>query len=121
MREAVSGQGEGGALRADQCGKVNLFNTLLKEDRSIVSDIHGTTRDWIEGWVSFGGIPARLFDTAGLRESDDEVERHGIQRTQDLTAEADLILYVVDSTVGLTEEDEVTENRRRAEEFTPVL
>lgn len=97
-------------------GKSSLFNTLLKEDRSIVSDIHGTTRDWIEGWVSFGGIPARLFDTAGLRESDDEVERHGIQRTQDLTAEADLILYVVDSTVGLTEEDrEFLENRRRAE------
>ena len=95
-------------------GKSSLFNTLLKEDRSIVSDIHGTTRDWIEGWVSFGGIPARLFDTAGLRESDDEVERHGIQRTQDLTAEADLILYVVDSTVGLTEEDrEFLENRRR--------
>lgn len=97
-------------------GKSSLFNTLLKEERSIVSDIHGTTRDWIEGWVSFGGIPARLFDTAGLRESDDEVERHGIQRTQDLTAEADLILYVVDSTVGLTEEDrEFLENRRRAE------
>lgn len=97
-------------------GKSSLFNTLLKEDRSIVSNIHGTTRDWIEGWVSFGGIPARLFDTAGLRESDDEVERHGIQRTQDLTAEADLILYVVDSTIGLTEEDrEFLENRRRAE------
>lgn len=100
-------------------GKSSLFNTLLKEDRSIVSDIHGTTRDWIEGWVSFGGIPARLFDTAGLRESDDEVERHGIQRTQDLTAEADLILYVVDSTVGLTEEDrEFLENRRRAENLS---
>ncbi len=86
-------------------GKSSLFNTLLKEDRSIVSDIHGTTRDWIESWVSFGGIPARLFDTAGLRESDDEVERHGIQRTQDLAAEADLILYVVDAAVGLVEED----------------
>lgn len=86
-------------------GKSSLFNTLLKEDRSIVSDIHGTTRDWIESWVSFGGIPARLFDTAGLRESDDEVERHGIQRTQDLTAEAQLILYLVDASVGLVEED----------------
>ena len=86
-------------------GKSSLFNTLLKEDRSIVSDIHGTTRDWIESWVSFAGIPARLFDTAGLRESDDEVERHGIQRTQDLTAEAQLILYLVDASVGLVEED----------------
>lgn len=86
-------------------GKSSLFNTLLKEDRSIVSDIHGTTRDWIEGWVSLAGIPVRLFDTAGLRESQDEVERHGIQRTQDLTAEADLIFYVVDAAVGLVEED----------------
>ena len=86
-------------------GKSSLFNTLLKEDRSIVSDIHGTTRDWIESWVSFGGIPARLFDTAGLRESDDVVERHGIRRTQDLTAEAQLILYLVDAAVGLVEED----------------
>ena len=86
-------------------GKSSLFNTLLKEDRSIVSDIHGTTRDWIESWVSFAGIPARLFDTAGLRESDDEVERHGIQRTQDLTAEAQLILYLVDASFGLVEED----------------
>ena len=86
-------------------GKSSLFNTLLKEDRSIVSDIHGTTRDWIESWVSFAGIPARLFDTAGLRESDDEVERHGIQRTQDLTAEAQLILYLVDASLGLVEED----------------
>ena len=86
-------------------GKSSLFNTLLKEDRSIVSDIHGTTRDWIESWVSFAGIPARLFDTAGLRESDDEVERHGIQRTQDLTAEAQLILYLVDTSLGLVEED----------------
>ena len=86
-------------------GKSSLFNTLLKEERSIVSDIHGTTRDWIESWVSFAGIPARLFDTAGLRESDDEVERHGIQRTQDLTAEAQLILYLVDASLGLVEED----------------
>lgn len=86
-------------------GKSSLFNTLLKEDRSIVSDVHGTTRDWIESWVSFGGIPARLFDTAGLRESHDEVERHGIQRTQDLTAEADLMLYLVDASQGLVDED----------------
>ncbi len=100
-------------------GKSSLFNTLLKEDRSIVSDIHGTTRDWIEGWVSFGGIPARLFDTAGLRESDDEVERHGIQRTQDLTAAADLILYVVDAAVGLVKEDREFLTNRGAAESRP--
>ncbi|MBO5137008.1 MAG: tRNA uridine-5-carboxymethylaminomethyl(34) synthesis GTPase MnmE [Spirochaetaceae bacterium] len=92
------------------CGKTNagkssLFNTLLKEERAIVSDIHGTTRDWIESWVSFGGIPARLFDTAGLRETEDTIEQSGVCRTMDLTQEADLILYVVDATLGLTQED----------------
>lgn len=94
------------------CGKTNagkssLFNTLLKEERAIVSDIHGTTRDWIESWASFAGIPALLFDTAGLRESEDIIEQHGIQRTKDLTQDADLILYVIDGTEGLSQEDEV--------------
>ncbi len=86
-------------------GKSSLFNTLLKEDRAIVSDIHGTTRDWIESWLSFEGIPARLFDTAGLRQTDDVIEQHGLRRTLDLTEDADLMIYVVDSSVGLTEED----------------
>ncbi|MBR5866585.1 MAG: tRNA uridine-5-carboxymethylaminomethyl(34) synthesis GTPase MnmE [Spirochaetaceae bacterium] len=92
------------------CGKTNagkssLFNTLLKEERAIVSDIHGTTRDWIESWISFAGIPARLFDTAGLRQTEDVIEQHGVQRTLDLTEDADLMLYVVDSTQGLSKED----------------
>ena len=93
------------------CGKTNagkssLFNTLLKEERAIVSDIHGTTRDWLESWVSFEGIPARLFDTAGLRETDDVIEQHGVQRTLDLTEDADLVLYVIDSSSGISLEDE---------------
>ncbi len=92
------------------CGKTNagkssLFNMLLKEERAIVSDIHGTTRDWIESWISFDGIPARLFDTAGLRETTDIIEQRGVERTKDLTTGADVILYVVDSTIGLTPED----------------
>lgn len=86
-------------------GKSSLFNTLLKEERAIVSDIHGTTRDWIESWASFDGIPARLFDTAGLRETEDAVEMHGVRRALDLAQEADLVLYVVDSAAGLAPED----------------
>ena len=86
-------------------GKSSLFNALLKEDRSIVSDIEGTTRDWIESWVSFDGIPARLFDTAGLRETDDVIEAKGVELTKDLAAEADLVLYLIDSAQGLSEED----------------
>ena len=86
-------------------GKSSLFNALLKEDRAIVSDIHGTTRDWLESWISFAGIPVRLFDTAGLRRTDDIVEQAGVERTLDLTDEADLLLYLIDASEGKTEED----------------
>lgn len=94
------------------CGKTNagkssLFNILLKEERAIVSDIEGTTRDFIESWISFDGIPARLFDTAGLRETADIIEKTGVERSYELTEEADLILYLIDSSIGLTQEDEV--------------
>ena len=86
-------------------GKSSLFNTLLKEERSIVSDIAGTTRDWLESWVSFDGIPVRLFDTAGLRNTDDLIEAAGVERTRDLSKDADLILYLIDATEGLSPED----------------
>ncbi len=90
-------------------GKSSLFNALLKEDRAIVSDIEGTTRDFIESWIDFGGIPARLFDTAGLRETEDKIEAVGVERSKDLSHEADLILYLVDASSGtenaLNEED----------------
>lgn len=86
-------------------GKSSLFNALLKEDRSIVSDIEGTTRDWIESWVSFDGIPARLFDTAGLRKTDDVIEARGVELTKDIAATADLMLYLVDCTKGVSADD----------------
>jgi tRNA modification GTPase len=86
-------------------GKSSLFNRLVKEDRSIVTDIPGTTRDWIEAWISLEGIPLRLADTAGLRDSQDEVERLGIARSRELLEAADLVLYVIDGCAGLTGED----------------
>ena len=86
-------------------GKSSLFNTLLKEERAIVSDIEGTTRDWIESRVSFGGIPARLFDTAGLRESTDVIEQSGVERSHELAEDADVVLYLADSSVGFTADD----------------
>ena len=83
------------------CGKTNagkssLFNSLLKEERAIVSDIEGTTRDWIESWISLDGIPARLFDTAGLRKTSDEIEARGVESAKELSDEADLLLYLAD-------------------------
>lgn len=86
-------------------GKSSLFNAILKEERAIVSDIEGTTRDWLESWASINGIPVRLFDTAGLRETDDVIEAQGVQLTRNLTGDADVVLYLVDSTVGIQADD----------------
>ncbi|MDR0301738.1 MAG: tRNA uridine-5-carboxymethylaminomethyl(34) synthesis GTPase MnmE [Treponema sp.] len=86
-------------------GKSSLFNSLLKEDRSIVTEIPGTTRDWIEAWVSIDGIPVRLVDTAGLRESADSVEKIGVDRSRKLLQEADIVLYLIDGALGVTAED----------------
>lgn len=77
-------------------GKSTLFNLLLKEDRSIVSDVHGTTRDFIEAKTVLDGIPVLLYDTAGLRDSADHIEREGIRRTRRLIDGADIILLVLD-------------------------
>jgi tRNA modification GTPase len=87
-------------------GKSSLFNRLLREDRAIVTDVPGTTRDWIEGWIALEGIPIRLVDTAGLRQTDNEVEQIGVERSRELTAQADLTLYLIDGTAGVTGGDE---------------
>ena len=86
-------------------GKSSLFNAILKEERAIVSEIEGTTRDWLESWASINGIPVRLFDTAGLRKTDDVIEARGVELTKNLSQEADLVLYLVDSTSGMNDED----------------
>lgn len=86
-------------------GKSSLFNALLKEDRAIVSEVEGTTRDFLESWVDFDGIPVRLFDTAGLRDTDDRIEARGVEIAQNLAGGADLVLYLVDSVSGLCEDD----------------
>lgn len=79
-------------------GKSSLFNLLLKQERSIVSPVKGTTRDYIEADLSIEGIPIRLYDTAGLREGSDAIESEGIRRTERLMGQADLVIYLVDST-----------------------
>ena len=86
-------------------GKSSLFNLLLKEERSIVTEIPGTTRDWIEAWVSIGGIPVRLVDTAGLRDSRDPIEAIGVERSRDLLESADLVLCLIDGAEGAASED----------------
>lgn len=82
---------------AANAGKSSLFNLLTKENRAIVSNIPGTTRDYIETWITIKGLPIRLYDTAGLRESEDLIEEEGIKRSEKLMDEADLTIYLVDS------------------------
>ena len=113
-------------VRVVLCGKTNagkssLFNALLKEERAIVSDIEGTTRDWIESWVSFDGVPARLFDTAGLRETDDVIEARGVEMTRELSSDADIILYLVDSFSGLSAEDEAFLKTAKEKYAVPLI
>ncbi|MBN1835323.1 MAG: tRNA uridine-5-carboxymethylaminomethyl(34) synthesis GTPase MnmE [Spirochaetales bacterium] len=86
-------------------GKSTLFNRLLREERAIVSEVHGTTRDYLEGFLSVEGIPVRLYDTAGYREARDELEREGIRRTDAVVRSAQLLLYLVDASRGVGAED----------------
>ena len=87
-------------------GKSSLLNAILKEDRAIVTEIEGTTRDTIEEFVTVNGIPLKLIDTAGIREAKDEVEKIGINKSREIAEEADLIIAIFDSSKELTKEDE---------------
>lgn len=86
-------------------GKSSLLNTLLREDKAIVTDIAGTTRDVIEEYVNIKGIPLKLVDTAGIRETDDLVEQIGVERSKKALQEADLVLLVLNTSEKLTEQD----------------
>ncbi len=79
-------------------GKSSLLNALLKEDKAIVTDIAGTTRDVVEGEIVLDGVPVKLFDTAGYRESSDVIETIGISKIHKILKESDLIIYVKDET-----------------------
>lgn len=87
-------------------GKSSLLNSLVQENKAIVTDIPGTTRDVIEEYVNVRGVPLRLLDTAGIRETEDIVERIGVERSRQVLKEADLILLVLNYADELTVEDE---------------
>lgn len=98
-------------------GKSSLLNNLLREEKAIVTDIEGTTRDVIEEYVNIKGVPLKLIDTAGIRETDDLVEKIGVERSKKALEEADLVLLVLNSAEKLTVQDrtllEISQNSNR--------
>lgn len=98
-------------------GKSSLLNSLIREDKAIVSNIAGTTRDIVEGSINIGGIVLNLIDTAGVRETNDFVEKIGVEKTKKIIDEADLIILVFDNSTPMNDNDklllELTKNMKR--------
>ncbi|HPO50412.1 MAG TPA: tRNA uridine-5-carboxymethylaminomethyl(34) synthesis GTPase MnmE [Spirochaetota bacterium] len=92
-------------LGKTNAGKSTMFNYLLDFDKAIVSDIHGTTRDYIDAIINVAGYGVRIYDTAGLRETNDPIEYEGARRARELAKNSDIVLYLIGYDYGLTEED----------------
>ena len=86
-------------------GKSSLLNLILNEERAIVTDIEGTTRDTIEEFISIDGIPLKIIDTAGIRNAKDEVEKIGVEKAMDIAKRSDIVIAIFDSSKKLNEED----------------
>ena len=102
-------------------GKSSLLNALIKENRAIVTDIPGTTRDVIEEYINISGVPIKIIDTAGIRETEDVVEKIGVERSRARINEADLIILMLDSNSGLCEEDKEIINQIRDKKYMILL
>lgn len=87
-------------------GKSSLLNVILKEERAIVTDVEGTTRDTIEEYIQIDGIPLKIIDTAGIRNARDEVEKIGVKKAIEIAKDSDIVIAIFDSTRELNEEDE---------------
>ncbi len=92
-------------LGKPNAGKSSLLNLLVGENKAIVTDVAGTTRDILEEYITLSGISLRIIDTAGIRDTEDIVEKIGVGRAKDVAKDADLILYVVDSSTSLDQND----------------
>ena len=96
-----------GIIGRANVGKSSLLNALLEEDKAIVSDIAGTTRDLVEGHIQLGQIHLNLIDTAGIRDTLDTVEKIGIERSKKAIEEAELVIVVLDATSEIDEQDQL--------------
>lgn len=86
-------------------GKSSLMNKLLREDKALVTNIPGTTRDTIEDYINIGGVPFHIIDTAGIRETDDVIEKMGVERAKQMVSQAELVLYIEDVSRETSEDD----------------
>lgn len=102
-------------------GKSSLLNQLIQEEKAIVTDIAGTTRDIIEEYVNVRGVPLRLIDTAGIRETEDIVEKIGVERSRKALQDADFILLMLNQNEPLTEEDRALFEAARNHHYVVVL
>ena len=104
-----------GIIGRPNVGKSSLLNTLLEEEKAIVTDIEGTTRDIIEGTINLNGILLNLIDTAGIRETDNVVEKIGVEKSKEIIEKSDLIILLLNNNESLTKEDlnllEMTKNK----------
>ena len=101
-------------------GKSSILNSLLKENKAIVTDIKGTTRDIVEGTLMIDGVKLDILDTAGIRETSDVVEAIGVKRSVDAIEEADLVLFVIDSEEGFNHEDKEVLDKIKDKEILVV-
>jgi tRNA modification GTPase len=102
-------------------GKSSLLNALLKEKRAIVTDIPGTTRDIIEEYINIDGIPVRIIDTAGIRDTEDTVEKIGVERSKEKIEEADLVILMMDSSRELDDEDKLIIDAVKDKKYITLL
>lgn len=102
-------------------GKSSLLNVLLNERRAIVTDVAGTTRDVIEEYINLDGIPVRIIDTAGIRETEDVVERIGVEKSKEKIDEADLVIFMLDTSRALDDEDKDIINHIKNKKYIVLL
>ena len=102
-------------------GKSSLLNSLLDEDKAIVTDIAGTTRDIVEGTISINGIPLKIIDTAGIRDTDNIIETIGVEKSKEMIEKSDLILFVVNNNEIITEEIKELYNKIKEKNHIIIL
>jgi tRNA modification GTPase len=102
-------------------GKSSLLNAILKEERAIVTEIAGTTRDTIEEFITIGGIPLKIIDTAGIRKTEDKIEEIGVNKSLQAIENADLILMLLDATEDITEEDKLLLEKIKNKQYIIII